>query len=967
MAALKPPLNRRSIAMGLSLLAVLSCGDSATAPAPPPPPVPPPAPRPTTVSVSPAAAELTALGATVQLTAEVRDQSGRAMTGAAVTWASDAAAVATVNSGGLATAVANGTATITATAGDASGTAALTVAQEASAVAVTSPADTLEVGDTLRLVAAATDANGHAVEEATFDWSSSDASVVGVDESGLVTAVAVGTSVVTATSSGVSGSAELVVIPAVGAVTVQPDTVRFTALGQSVQLSAEVLGHDGRVLPGVAASWSSGDAAVARVDSLGLVRAVGAGATRVAAAAGRAADEAVVIVTQTADSVAVSPAAGTIAPGDTLRFTAAAFDENGHAVLGAEFHWSSGDPSVATVDRSGLVRGVAVGSATVSATAGSARATARIAVANSDRVTLEAFYRATNGPNWVDSENWLTDAPLDDWYGVDTDAQGRVVQLVLEGTSDSETARRAPHGLTGFIPPQLARLANLAVLSLAQNDLTGPIPPELGDLSHLQVLNLRANALTGPTPPELGNLSSLTWLSLSGNNLTGSIPPELALPSRMERLYLYNNDLEGPIPPELGNLSRLDLLYLSGNDLEGPIPPELGNLSRLEQLRLSGNNLEGIIPRNLLQLTNLTRLDFERNKGLCAPGTAPFALWLRGIEDSGGPFCNQADRDALEDLHESAAGSGWRDANGWLGAQVLEEWYGVTADSLGRVTELDLADNGLTGELPLSLHDLGEMTVLRIGGNELSGRLPLGIAALPLVEFDYAGTLLCVPDDDAFLSWLNGIPTHEGTGAACDSLSDRDILEVLYEATGGSNWRNNDNWLTDEPLDAWYGVAADSLGHVGHLSLEGNGLAGRIPPELGKLQQPFGLNLHQNALTGPIPPELGDLSRLRWLFLSSNDLTGPIPPELGSLPSWSGCSSSTTISRGRSRRNSATSTVSSGFFSTRTTSGGRFRRNSAACPNSSGCSCTRTTCQARFHQNWATCPTSSGCSCPGTT
>ncbi len=856
-AASKTRLKRRGITIGLTLLAVLSCGDSATAPSPPP--VPPPAPRPTTVSVSPATAELTAVGATVQLTAEVRDQNGRTMAGAAVTWTSGAAAVATVNSTGLATAVANGTATITATAGDASGSASLTVAQAVSAVAVTSPADTLEVGDTLRLAAVATDANGHAVEEASFAWSSGDASVVDVDGSGLATAVAVGTAVVTASSSGVSGSTELVVIPAVGAVTVRPDTVRFTGLGQSVRLSAEVLDRDGRVLPGVAVSWSSGDAAVATVDSLGLVMAVGAGATAVTAAAGRAAGEAVVTVTQSADSVVVSPPAGTIAPGDTLRFTAEAFDESGRPVLGTEFNWSSADRSVATVDASGLVRGVAAGRATVTATAGSARGTARIAVANSDRATLEAFYRATNGPNWVNSENWLTDAPLDDWYGVDTDGEGRVIGLVLEGTSDSENATRTSHGLTGSVPPELGRLTHLTVLSLERNQLTGPIPPELGDLIRLESLNLHGNALTGPVPPELGSLSRLTSLLLSANKLTG------------------------PIPPELGRLSGLQRLYLYRNNLEGRIPPELGNLSHLERLSLHSNNLEGTIPPSLLQLANLARLDFRRNDGLCAPGTAPFAAWLGDIEDGEGPFCNQADRKALEDLHESAGGSNWTDSDAWLATQALEEWHGVAADSLGRVTELDLAGNGLTGKLPPSLGDLGNLTLLRIGDNELSGRLPLGWTALRLVEFHYAGTLLCVPDDDAFLSWLNGISTHEGTGATCEDLSDRDILEVLYEATDGPNWRNNDNWLTDAPLDTWYGVEADLSGRVRELSLQSNGLAGRIPAEFGQLQRPVGVSLHGNALTGMIPPELGDLSLLRWLYLSANDLTGSIPPELGNL------------------------------------------------------------------------------------
>ena len=83
-----------------------ACGDGATEP-----PLPDP-PRATMVTVTPATAELTALGATEQLTAEVRDQNGQVMAGATVTWASSGAAVATVSAAGLVTAAGNGTATI---------------------------------------------------------------------------------------------------------------------------------------------------------------------------------------------------------------------------------------------------------------------------------------------------------------------------------------------------------------------------------------------------------------------------------------------------------------------------------------------------------------------------------------------------------------------------------------------------------------------------------------------------------------------------------------------------------------------------------------------------------------------------------------------------------------------------------------------------------------------------------------
>ena len=591
-----------------------ACGDGTTEP-PTPPPDPP---RPTTVTVSPATAELPALGATVQLSTEVRDQNGQTMAGAAVTWASNAAAVATVSASGLVTAAGNGeatvtasagsasgsavvtvaqapdsvavspaaatmtargdtlrlvaqafdanvhsvaaaefswasgdpsvatvdgsglvtaagngTATITAAAGSASGTATVTVAQEVSAVAVTPVEDTVVAGDTLRLAAEATDANGHPVAGAEFDWASGDTAVAVVDATGLATGVGAGEAEVTATAAEVTGRAALTVVaPVPTTVAVTPDTVALTALGQTEQLTAEVRDQIGRVIEGEAVSWSSADTLVATVDSGGLVTAVGGGATTVSATAGEVSGAAVVNVMQSAYSVVVSPAADTVAPGDTLRLAAQAFDENGHPVEGAEFGWSSSDVSVATVDGGGLVTGVAEGTATIVAAAGSGRGTAEITVENPDRAALAALYEATGGPNWVNADNWLTDAPVGDWYGVDTDGSGRVIRVDLSGDN------RVPHGLEGSIPSELGSLTNLALLNLGHNELTGRIPPELGSLARLTGLDLSDNQLTGPVPAELGNLTNLVSLQIGFNDLAGPIPPELGKLANLTSLQL---------------------------------------------------------------------------------------------------------------------------------------------------------------------------------------------------------------------------------------------------------------------------------------------------------------------------------------------------------------------------------------------------------------------------------------------
>ena len=544
-------------------------------------------------------------------------------------------------------------------------------------------------------------------------------------------------------------------------------------------------------MAGTVVTWSSGDASVATVDGSGVATAAANGTVTITATAGAASGRATVTVVQVVSSVTMSLAADMLGVGDTLRLAAAATDANGHGVAGAEFIWSSSNVSVARVDASGFVRGVAEGTATITARAGDALGTSEITVLNPDRAALLALYEGTNGPSWVDRDNWLTDAPLGDWYGVDTDASGRVVGLNLAGKTDN-WPEVTPHGLEGPIPPELGNLARLRRLSLSYNALTGPIPAELGNLASLTSLSLGGNQLTGPILAELGNLANLTWLylsynaltgpipaelgnlgnlgnlDLSENDLAGPIPPELDGLTNLSRLNLARNDLTGPIPSALGNLADLRLLNLTYNDLAGPVPAELGGLVNLERLSVSRNALRGPLPQSLLNLTKLRRFDFQLNEGLCAPGIAGFADWLEAIEEAAGPFCNESDRGILESLFEAAGGPGWTNAEGWLGGPVLADWHGIRSDSLGRVTALDLSRNGLAGRLSGSLGELAHMTELRITDNaDLSGRLPLSLAGLSLQVLHYSGTELCAPVETPFHDWLSAIPSHEGTGAEC--------------------------------------------------------------------------------------------------------------------------------------------------------------------------------------------------------
>ena len=179
----------------------------------------------------------------------------------------------------------------------------------------------------------------------------------------------------------------------------------------------------------------------------------------------------------------------------------------------------------------------------------------------SDRAALLALSNATGGPSWTDNTNWLTDAPLGDWYGVEMDGDGRVTLLQLVG-----------------------------------NGLTGPIPPQLGNLDQLRWLIIEANPLTGSIPSELGNLTNLRELALNENRLSGRIPPKLGDLVNLEYLQLRRNQLSGPIPSSLGNLTNLRELALNDQNfaehnegLSGSIPVELARLSSRRRLPDVGN------------------------------------------------------------------------------------------------------------------------------------------------------------------------------------------------------------------------------------------------------------------------------------------------------------------------------------------------------------------------------------------
>ena len=884
------------------------------------------------VMVAPAEASLAALGDTLRLTAEAFDANGHAVAGAEFSWQTSDDAVATVDATGLVTAIASGSVTITATSGPVSGSATVTVAQDVSSVTLVPDTAMVVEGDTLRIAATATDANGQVVTGAEYVWGSGDTTVAVVDTSGLVTGIGAGQVQVTATTAGVTGRAELTVVaPVPTTIAVTPDTVVLTALGHTAQLAAEVRDQLGRTMDGVGVAWSSADTTVAVVDPAGLVTAVGSGAATVAATAGEASGSALLTVVQSVDSLTVSPSADTIAPGDTLRLVAEAYDESGHVVAGAVFTWSSNDAPVATVDPSGLVRGAGEGTVTITATVGDVSGTSEITVVNPDRAALVALYNATDGPNWVDNTNWLTDAPLGEWYGVDTDWAGRVAKLDLGARWDDNARRWEPLGLAGEIPPELGNLANLGYLDLFLNDLSGEIPPELGSLSNLTRLDLGGNALSGEIPPELGGLANLEELDLWGNDLSGAIPPELgglanleeldlwgndlsgAIPpelgglANLEELNLWGNDLSGAIPPELGDLEKLLYLHLHRNDLWGPIPPELGGLSNLRYLLLGNNTLSGPIPAELGSLSNLRSLLLENNT-LSGPIPAELGglsnLQSLSLEGNGltGPI--PAELGGLSNLQSlSLEGNGLTgpipaELGGLSNLQSLSlEGNGLTGPIpaelgvLSNLVRLTLGDNDLAGPIPPELGDLEKLEELGLGGNELGAfpRTFLNLRNLRYASSESSPGGVCVPGSSEFVGWTRGLADADQL-AFCNA-SDHAVLTSLHGLAAGDEWAESGGWLDGPALEEWHGVETDSLGRVTALLLSDNGLSGSLSGAIADLGRLAILRIDGNELGGRLLLSLTALD-LEEFHYDGTDLCEPTDAEfrdwLDGIPSHRG-------------------------------------------------------------------------------
>ena len=281
-----------------------------------------------------------------------------------VTWTSSDSSVAKVDDGKI-TAIKEGTASVTAKAGNKSVSCTVSVSKKVVAVTeviLNNTSLSMVEGDEATLTATVKPDNA---TDKTVSWSSSDASVASVSVSGEVTAIKEGTCVITAKSGDQSAACTVVVkkkhIPATS---IELNKVSLT-LNKGLSEKLEAIVTPSNTTETV--SWRSGDDAIAKVEQDGTVVAIAKGETEIIASIGDLKATCKISVIVPVESITLSQSSVKIGIGESIVLSATVTPADASVTTVV---WSSENPQCATVDKNGKVSGLRKGTTKVIAAIG---------------------------------------------------------------------------------------------------------------------------------------------------------------------------------------------------------------------------------------------------------------------------------------------------------------------------------------------------------------------------------------------------------------------------------------------------------------------------------------------------------------------------------------------------------------------------------------------------------------------
>jgi len=339
------------------------------------------------------------IGGEVGFTAICYDQSDNTMTGVDIDWTSSDTTVGTIDQTGTFTALAEGTADITATAGDIFGTATVTVTAQAppeavlTGIEISPTAATAVVGKTVGFKATARDQSGNAMAGVDITWTSSDTTVGTIDQAGTFTALTEGVTTIAATAGELSAEASVTVtaeepVPVPASLKLTPPGATLY-IGDDQKFTVTAFDQKNNAVPTGEVTWTNSDETVGTISAAGIFTAHATGTTTITAKAGDLSADATITVNAPAPAlgrVVVSPSAVTLGIGDSLQFDSITFDPFGNIVSDAEVTWDTSDCTMGTISDTGCFTAGAEGIVTICAIGDGATGTATVTVTSGDPV-----------------------------------------------------------------------------------------------------------------------------------------------------------------------------------------------------------------------------------------------------------------------------------------------------------------------------------------------------------------------------------------------------------------------------------------------------------------------------------------------------------------------------------------------------------------------------------------------------
>jgi len=350
------------------------------------------------ITVTPSAGNIIE-GLTEQFTATGNYNNGTsADITSSVTWSSNNTAIASIEDTGLATAITVGSATMIATRDLIEGRANLgVIATNLQSISLTPLNANVIEGIAQQYQALGNYDNGISVDiTSAVTWSSSNADIATIDNQGLASTFAGGSTSIKATRNSITATADLVVVAArLETITVTPGgaslveglSQQFTAMGNydngsSVDITSLVI-------------WNSSNLAAAEIDSEGLAKGLAAGNSTLTATSGPVSGSAVLTVnTATLQSISITPPSFSLIEGWSLQYTAMGNYDNGTTVdLSSVVTWSSSEIAFATINSSGLATGISAGDVIIKANSDFIEATTQLTI---DALVLQSISLVAN-------------------------------------------------------------------------------------------------------------------------------------------------------------------------------------------------------------------------------------------------------------------------------------------------------------------------------------------------------------------------------------------------------------------------------------------------------------------------------------------------------------------------------------------------------------------------------------------